>query len=349
MEPVSLEPIIVTRQPFNAGTPLPALISHQTPLELVYVRNHFDTPRVDPAEWALAVVGSVDRPLSLTLDEIRERPASTLEMVLECAGNGRTSMRPVPAGTPWDFNAVSRVSFTGIPLHTLLEEAGIHEQAVEVIFSGADRGEVEPGREERYVRSLPLAIALKPNTLAAWEMNSQPLTAEHGYPLRLVVPGLYGMASVKWLQEIAVVEEPFQGFFQSEHYVYKGEAGTREGEPVKDIRVRSLITRPADGEALTLGKIRVHGIAWTGQGEITRVQLSLDGGESWSETDLARKSPQYGGREWRFDWEPASAGVYTLFSRATDSDGNTQPLSQRWNRLGYGNNGVQSVTVVILG
>lgn len=188
---------------------------------------------------------------------------------------------------------------------------------------------------------------MKPDILLAWEMNGQPLSPEHGFPLRLVVPGWYGMASVKWLNEIKLVEEPFKGFFQNEHYVYTEEEGTAEGEPVRHIRVRSLILKPQTCMEFERKLIEIAGIAYSGEGKITRVELNFDAGKSWEPARLEEQSSAYAAQRWSLSWIPDQPGVYNILSRATDDVGNTQPLDQRWNRLGYGNNGVQEVIITI--
>ncbi len=188
----------VTDMPFNAETPLSALLDEVTDSELVYIRNHFEAPNIEAADWSLQVGGSVDFPQTLSLSDIRALPLKTLTMTLECAGNGRVSMDPAPPGTPWGYGAVSIVEFAGTSLSNLLDLAGVLEGAVEVVFHGADKGEAMPGRTEQYIRSLPLEVALQRDVILAWEMNGKQLSVNHGFPLRLVVPGWYGMASVKW-------------------------------------------------------------------------------------------------------------------------------------------------------
>ena len=338
----------VTPNPYNAGTPFSALMSDLTAAELVYVRNHFPVPEIDPVSWRLTIRGTAEQSLSLSLSEIQSRPQTTLRMALECAGNGRKSMEPMPGGTPWDYNAVSIVEFTGTPLFSLLEEVGIQETAREVVFVGSDKGEIKQGREEDYTRSLPLDKAMKPDILLAWGMNGTTLSLEHGFPIRLVVPGWYGMASVKWLKEIKLVEEPFTGYFQNEHYVYAEEEGIEDGEPVREIRVRSLILKPEVGMEVERGVIEIVGLSFSGEGEITKVELSFDTGNSWVSAELEEPSSTYAAQKWSYDWVPDESGVYYLLSRATDDAGNTQPTKQRWNRLGYGNNGVHEIKITIL-
>lgn len=337
-----------TQHPYNAETPMSALIEEVTPTDLVYVRNHFDTPRLDAAEWSLDVMGSVERPISVSYADIQGLPTRTLEVALECAGNGRRLMDPEPKGTPWGYGAVSIVQFTGTPLLNVLNKASIAGDVVEAVFEGADRGEVEPGRVESFTRSLPIDVALDSDTLLTWGMNGQPLSPEHGYPLRLVVPGWYGMASVKWLKRVTLLAKSFRGFFQNEHYVYLDEEGAQSGAPVRHIRTRSLILSPTTETVLRKGEpVTVLGIAWSGLGAIARVEFSADGGHNWTVADLDPSSSAYGVQRWRYRWKPEKIGSYTLATRGIDSLGNSQPSLQRWNRLGYGNNGPQAVVVAV--
>ena len=335
---------IVTGEPLNAETPLPALLETETPAGLVFVRSHFALPRAD-RDRRLEVRGAVGSPLSIPVHEIRSLPARTVHVTLECAGNGRTSMRPVPAGTPWGHGALSAVRVTGTPLHHVLDRTRVSATAVEALFVGADRGEVAPGRIEPFARSLPIEAALDPETLLVWEMGGEPLSHDHGHPLRLVVPGWYGVASVKWLQEVQILERPFEGFFQRDHYVFSGDKGTPEGEPVRRIRTRSLILDPVDGATVRRGAIEVRGAAWTGLGEIERVEVRA-GGADWSVVDLERAPSRYGMCRWRFVWNADAPGRHALACRATDSSGRTQPET-RWNRLGYGNDAPHTITVEV--
>ena len=344
----SLQLVPVTEDPYNAETPLSALADEVTSSDLVYVRDHFDIPQLDEARWSLDVNGAVEKPFSISYAEIQTLETKTLALTLECAGNARLQMDPLPKGTLWGYGAVSIVEFTGTPLVNVLKMVDISDRAVEVLFRGADRGDVKPGRNESYARSLNLDMALNLDTLLAWEMNGKPLSPEHGYPMRLVVPGWYGMASVKWLAEVTFLTEPFNGFFQKEHYVYLDEEGTQDGDPVQHIRTRSLIVSPGDGTVLSKGAAEViEGIAWSGYGSITQVDVSVDGGDQWLEVELGPPSTSHGVQRWRFKWLPQIPGEYTLLSRATDAVGNVQPESQISNRLGYGNNGPQAVVVSV--
>lgn len=344
----SLQLVPVTEDPYNAETPLSALLEDVTPLDLVYVRNHFHVPQLDVTKWSLAVNGAVASPISISYAEIQELSTKTLTVALECAGNGRKIMDPVPRGTAWGYGAVSIVEFTGTPVSYVLRKAGIADGVVEVAFHGADRGEVEPSRIEHFVRSLPLEVALNSDTLLVWKINGQPLTPQHGFPVRLVVPGWYGMASVKWLRQVTVLTEPYSGFFQNEHYVYLDEEGTPQGDPVRRMRARSLIVSPGDGAVLRNREVEVVGIAWSGHGAIAQVEVSVDGGAHWWAAELDPPTAPYGVQQWRYEWRPELPGSRTLVSRAIDLLGNSQPASQRRNRLGYGNNGPHAIVVSVI-
>ncbi len=340
---------LVTREedPYNGGTPMEALADPVTPTGSFYVRNHFPVPDIDPGRWRLRVAGEVAEPLELSLDDLRALPVRSLFVTLECAGNGRRAMDPVPGGTPWEFDAVSTAEFTGTPLYRVLDRAGVSPEAVEIVFTGADRGEVADGRETAFERSLPVATARDPDVLLAWEMNGRPLSPDHGRPVRLVVPAWYGMASVKWLVGVRASVEPFRGWFQAERYVYRGGAGRPDGTPLAYKRVRAAIARPADGARLERGPVEVAGTAWSGGVAIERVELSADGGESWEDARLGEPAGRHAAPPWRWNWEPSRSGRHVLVARATDAAGETQPLEPLWNAQGYGNNAAQRVAIDI--
>lgn len=338
---------IISRDPLNAGTPLAALRTAVTPSELVYIRSHFAAPELSPEQWALKLSGRFRSTMSWTLEQLQKLPAIRLRMVLECAGNSRTEMSPLPPGVPWRHNAVSIVEFTGASLSSLLAAAGLEGNTRYLSFQGADRGEVMPGRTERFVRGLNLETITRTEPLLAWEMNRQPLTLDHGAPLRLVVPGWYGMASVKWLREIIAQEEPVQAYFQTEHYLYDGEKGTPDGTAVTAIRVRSFIATPTDGATVPGKELTIAGIAWSAGTPIAGVAVSVDGGGEWISAELSRPECRYDATRWQLAWIPPGPGRFRIMVRATDSEGETQPLIPRWNRQGYGNNGVHQITVTV--
>lgn len=330
--------------PYNAGTPMAALSEPIVPTGLFYVRNHYPVPELDAAVWRLAVGGDVERPLTLSLADLMALPPRTLAVTLECAGNGRTSMRPRPGGTPWAFDAVSTARFTGTSLAHVLEAAGVRKGAVEILFEGADGDPAEDGADRApFARSLPLEEARDPDTLLAWQMNGAPLPAEHGHPVRLVVPRWYAVASVKWLTRIVALDVPFRGHWQSTKYVYDGMEGVPDGTPVTAMRVRAAIARPVDAAKVPEGPVEVEGTAWSGSGPIRKVEVRVDGGE-WVEAALGEPAGRHGATPWTWTWR-ARKGKHAIEARATDGTGAAQPLEPVWNEHGYGNNVVQRVTV----
>jgi sulfane dehydrogenase subunit SoxC len=332
----------------NHGLPLEVLREPITPIGLHYLLIHYDIPAVDADTFRLEVQGAVERPLSLSLDDLRARERATRPITFECAGNGRALLSPRPVSQPWLSEAVGTAEWGGTPLGPLLEEAGPLESAVEAVFTGLDSG-VEGGVFQHYQRALPLAEAER--GLLAYEMNGGPLPPQHGFPLRLVVPGWYGMTNVKWLTAITVLEEPFQGFQQSVAYRMYGEDG-EPGEPLTRMMPRSLMVPPGVPDFMTRerhlepGPVTLRGRAWSGWGRIAAVAVSTDGGASFGEAELDEPVGEAAWRGWRFDWD-APEGEHVLFSRATDAAGNTQPLEPPWNLKGYANNAVERVRVVV--
>ncbi len=339
--------ITIEENPYNAETPMRELSRILTPTELFYVRSHFDIPDLDPAAHRLQIEGAVSVPLNLGLKEIQDLPSRSVTATLECAGNGRIGLEPKVPGVRWAFGATGTAHFTGASLHHLLDRAGIQDAAVEALFIGADRGEVEPGRTVAFERSLPMSLTRHADTLLAWEMNGEPLTRLHGSPLRLVVPRWYAVASVKWLTRIRILTQPFQGHYQTEKYLYEREKGTADKTPVTTMRVRAVIARPAEGEVVPGEGVEIAGMAWAGEAPIRKVEVSVDGGRSWSESILGASPSEYSWTPWRLSWSPASPGEHLLVARATDAAGHAQPLGQSWNAQGYGNNVVHQVRVKV--
>lgn len=334
--------------PLNREMPLGSLADPITPTARFYRRSNFAVPRLDAGTWRLRVEGEVARPLSIPLSRLAALPRETVAVTLECAGNGRSLMDPVPPGTPWGLGAVSTAEFTGVRLRDVLALAGPTPAAVEVLFEGADRGRADPGEEEApFARSLPVDAAGE-DALLAWGMNGAPLPAEHGFPLRLVVPGWYGMASVKWLVAVRVLAAPYRGAFQTDRYVYRGEAGTPPETPVTRMRVRSLIASPSDGAAVPLGPVDVLGAAWSGYAPVERVDVSFDGGASWAAAALGTPPSPHAATPWRLAWLPPRRGEYRLAARATDAAGNVQPAEPVANALGYGNNCIQRLRLSVV-
>ncbi|MBD0348611.1 MAG: sulfite oxidase [Thermoleophilia bacterium] len=337
----------------NHGLPLEALCYPITPVGLHYLLVHYDVPVVDEATWRLQIGGRVERSLSLSLDDVRARPAVEAAVTLECAGNGRARLTPRPISQPWLSEAVATARWRGTRLAPLLEEVGLAPEAVEIVFSGLDRG-IEGGEEQRYRRSLGLHDALMPDVLLAYEMNGRPLPPQHGFPLRLLVPGWYGMASVKWLADIEVVDQPFHGYQMVTSYRFREEED-EEGEPVTRMQPRALLAPPGIPDFFTrertvpLGRVELEGRAWSGWAPIAGVQVSADGGSTWWDAELVRDlDSRWAWVGWRATWQPRVPGAYELCCRARDEAGNEQPLETRWNLGGYANNGVQRVPVNVV-
>jgi len=335
----------------NHGMPLEALRSEITPAGLHYLLIHYDVPFLDPADWALAFEG-FDRPLRLTVDDLRARPRVTVPVTLECAGNGRAMFDTRPLSQPWLREAVGTAAWTGTPLAPLLRDAGIPDGTVEVAFAGSDRG-VEDGEEQAYERALSLEDATRDEVMVAYEMNGQPLLPQHGAPARLVVPGFYGMAHVKWLARIAALPRPFDGYQNIVAYRMRT-APDETGTPLSRIRVKSLMvppgvpTFPERDRIVRAGHVGLEGRAWSGSAAIERVQVSLDGCSSWHDATVDLAPAPHAWQRWTFDWT-ATPGLHDLACRATDATGATQPLEPEPNLGGYANNAVHRVRVTVPG
>jgi len=348
-EAISLDELRLAAR--NHGMPLEALRYDVTPVGLHYLLTHYDMPYLDPAAWRLRIDGAVDRPASLDLAALVARPSVTARVTLECAGNGRARLLPRPISQPWLDEAVGTAEWTGTPLAPLLRAAALRDEALDVVFTGADHG-VERGIEQDYERGLPLAEALSEDVLLVHTMNGQPLPPQHGAPLRLLVPGWYGMAQVKWLTRISVRNTPFDGFQNATAYRIKQTAG-EDGEPVTRIRPRALLQPPGFPDFQTRTRIvdrgvhKLTGRAWSGWAPIARVEVSADGAATWSDAVLGPEPERYAWRSWRWTWVAETPGRSDLCARATDAAGNVQPVEAPWNRQGMASNHTQRVTVVV--
>ncbi|HVD48275.1 MAG TPA: sulfite oxidase [Candidatus Limnocylindria bacterium] len=334
----------------NHSLPLEALRYDLTPVGMHYLLIHWDIPQVDVDSWRLEVGGSVQKRRTLTLDDLKRMPRVSAQVTLECAGNGRARFSPRPISQPWLFEAVGNAEWTGTPLRHLLEASGPFASAVDVVFTGLDRG-VQGGIEQDYERSLSVAEAGRDEVLLAYEMNGQPLTPQHGFPLRLVVPGWYGMTHVKWLRSITLVDAPFRGYQQEPAY-HLASSDEDPGVPVTRILPRSLMVPPGIPDFmsriryLSPGDYTLQGRAWSGHGAISHVQVSIDGGKTWDDAELGSAAAEFAWRSWRYEWH-AEAGEHELCCRAADAAGNVQPLTTTWNAQGMCNNAVQRVKVVV--
>ncbi len=332
------ELVYLSREPLNAETPLERQVGVVTPASRHYVRDHFAIPR---APERLAIDGAVRTPLHLDVDDLRSLPVRSLIVTLECAGNGRAFLDPPAAGEQWRTGAVSTAEWTGASLRTVLEMAGPLASAVEVVCVGADSGaSADAGARIAYERSLPLADAMREDVLLVYAMNGDELPLEHGAPLRLLVPGWYGMASVKWLARLRLVERSFEGFFQTKRYV----VGER---PLREIAPRAVIAWPRDDERLPARPFVVRGYAWSGRGSLARVDVSADGGRSWRDATLEDALSPYAWRPWHASVAPGASGQLVVMARAVTTGGDAQPLAEVRNELGYANNAVRPVRLEI--
>ncbi len=335
----------------NHSMPLEALRYHPTPAGLHYLLTHYDIPFLDDASFRVRVGGRVERALDLGMDDLRTRPSVTLPVTFECAGNGRARMDPRPVSQPWLDEAVGTAEWTGTPLAPLLREAGLRDDALQVVFTGVDHG-MEFGTEQDYARALPLAEALADDVLLAYGMNGQPLLPQHGAPLRVVVPGWYGMTQVKWLAGIEVIDHVFAGFHNASAYRLKQQAD-EVGEPVTRIAPRALMVPPGFPDFMSrtrvveVGKHELVGRAWSGWAPVSRVQVSTDDGTSWTDAELDEPVGRWAWRGWRCRWAATTPGTYALRVRADDAAGNAQPLEHSWNRQGLSNTSAQRVEVVV--
>jgi DMSO/TMAO reductase YedYZ molybdopterin-dependent catalytic subunit len=335
----------------NHSMPLEALRYGITPLGMHYLLTHFDIPFVDSSTWELAVGGHVRKTIRLNLDQIKARPSTTLAVTLECAGNGRARLSPRPMSQPWLGEAVGTAEWTGTRLGPILAEAGLREGAREIVFTGLDRG-VQRGIDQQYERSLTPADAMREEVLLAYAINGQPLPPQHGFPLRLIVPGWYGMTHVKWLRSITVLVRPFDGYQQTPAYHFRRVEG-ETGEPVTRILPRALMVPPGVPEFMSRTRyvepamVVVDGRAWSGRAPGTKVEFSFDGGASWADCSLGEPVSAYAWRPWSITWDATRPGEYELCVRATDGGGNVQPTEQSWNLEGVMNNAVQRLSVIV--
>jgi DMSO/TMAO reductase YedYZ molybdopterin-dependent catalytic subunit len=345
--------IVRSEEPLNLEMPFEKLDGFITPTEAFYVRTHFPIPKIDKNKWRLRVEGEVKKPFELGYDELLKLESRKIPVTLECAGNNRNFLEPKVKGVQWGLGAVGNAEWTGVPLSILLDRAGVNSDAGEVILEGADGGKLEdpksPAGELRFARSIPLTKA-RADVLLAYKMNEVDLPAQHGFPLRAIVPGWYAMASIKWLQRIIVTNKPFNGYYQTRDYAY----WKRRGEiadlvPLSEIAIKAEIARPAQGEIVsTNSKVRIHGAAWTSDDEITKVEVSTDGGSVWSEAKLIGAAKRNAWRLWEFDWKtPAKPGKQKLIARATDSQGRTQPIERDPDRGTYMINHLLPTTVEV--
>lgn len=330
--------IYLGREPLNAELRPERITELITPAGQHYVRDHFAIPA---APDHLEIDGLVEAPTRLALADLQAMPARTLTVTLECAGNGRAFLDPPAPGEQWRLGAVGTAEWTGVPLRTVLERARPRTETIELLFVGADRGTPkDAGREIAFERSMPIADAMSDGPLLAYAMNGAPLAPEHGAPLRLVVPGWYGMASVKWLAHIRAIARAFGGFYQRDRYII-------DGRPLRAIAPRALITSPADGARLPRRPFVVRGRAWSGRSAVESVEVSSDGGYGWHPAALEAPVSPFAWRAWSITIDPGERRELAVLAYASTADGEQQPLAQVRNDLGYANNAARPIRVVL--
>jgi sulfite oxidase len=331
-------------------TPVEYFNTWLTPTEHFFVRNHMHAPSsLDLAEWKLSIAGEVEKPYTLTLAELSKLEKHSVVNTLECAGNGRAYHNPKVPGVQWQKGAVGTGRFTGVRLRTLLERAGVKATGRHVMFRGLDE---VPGKVPPFIRSIPMEKAMDADTLVATHMNNAALAKHHGFPARALVPGWIGAASCKWLSEIKVLDKEFEGNFMSPGYrmpnlpVKPGEAVKPEDtHPVTALSVKSLISSPADGSTLKSRFVNVQGVAWAGEADVVRLEVSVDGDASWQNAQLTGEKAHYAWRLWSLKWKVPAAGDFVISARATDTQGRVQPTTPVWNPSGYLSNAIDQVRI----
>lgn len=342
--------IIRSVRPPDFETPVALLDTFITPNDAFYVRSHLPIPaQTDAATWALKIGGEVNSPGSLSVDEIKKLPAVTVTVTLECAGNGRAFFQPSVAGIQWEKGAVSTARFTGARMADVLKKFRVKTTGLNVEMHAADR---PPGTMPAFVRQVPMAKAMHPDTLIAYDMNGQPIPLVHGAPLRAIIPGWEGAYSIKWLNALNVIAKDSDSFWVATGYRYPtrriapgAAVDAKDMAPLTGLVVKSLITTPSDGAAVATGKVAVGGFAWAGENDITMVDVSTDNGATWQPARLTGEQAKYTWRRFEFEFNAARPQSYLILSRATDSRGNVQPAVSQWNPSGYLWNQYDSVRI----
>ncbi|GAC1515941.1 MAG: sulfite oxidase [Gemmatimonadaceae bacterium] len=329
--------VIRNTRALDAEAPLGALTSYQTAPEHFFVRSHFGAPSQLPLAWTLTIDGEVGRVMTMTLDDIRAMGGNTRVVTLECAGNGRAIFQLTnTSGVQWERGAVSTAEWTGVPLGALLDRAKPRSSAQHFWMGALDRAPLP--QVPVFLRSIPRATAVD-DAFVAYEMNGKPIPLLHGGPLRLIVPGWFGMASTKWLTTIHARAAESDNNFMAKGYRYGDQS------PVTVMRVKSVITSPREGERVRGSTLVAKGQAWTGAGSggVRGVDVSSDGGRSWHAARLVGPDHPGAWRSWEARLALASSGPQTLLARATDGRGGVQPLTAAPNPGGYGNNSMHEV------
>jgi DMSO/TMAO reductase YedYZ molybdopterin-dependent catalytic subunit len=334
--------IVRSSRPLNLEARLADLTDYYTPESTFFVRNNYDASPIDPAQWSLKIEGEVDNPVVLHMDDLRRLPVITQDVTLECAGNGRSFHRPRASGIQWEHGAVGTQQFKGASLADVLALAKPRPSARHVAFDGSDKPPTPQAPD--FIRSVPMWKAMAPHTMVAWEMGGQPIPHLHGGPVRVVVPGFVGSASIKWLERIMALTQEFSGFYMKSNYRAPRVDNDKDLYSLQSLEVKSIIVGPVEGAKLAAGLVTVWGWAWAGEGELTGLDVSIDGGKAWMPGAFVETWDRYSWRRWQYTWD-AKPGSHTIMARATDSLGRVQPTSRAFNRLGYRWNVIHAVKV----
>ena len=343
-----------SERPLTASATAEYLSDDITPTNRVFIRNNLFTPQFEEASFAVEIRGLVDKPLKLTVADLKRMfsSASTVAM-LECAGAGRTAFNPVPRGTLWPpTGGMSCPKWHGVRLADVLKAAGVKSGAAHVSFTGADFGVLPT--IPKVARSVPLAKAMEEHSMIVFGMNDGPLPAVHGAPMRVLIPGWAGSASVKWVTSIEVLDAPLKGTYMDSSYriprtpVAPGSAMPADAVSTEGWPIKSMITNPAPNEKFKLGKpVLIAGHAWVAEADIARVEVSFNEGRSWQSAQLNAQAAKYAWQTFSYAFNPRGPGFVTLLARATDSNGNMQPIVTPWNPLGYYWNGIHRVGFMV--
>jgi len=334
--------IVRSPRPVNLETRLADLTDYHTPESLFFVRNNYDAPPVDAAQWSLKLEGELDNPVVLRLDDLRKLPVFSQDVTLECAGNGRSFHQPRASGIQWEYGAVGTQRFTGVRLADVLALARLRPSARHIAFDGVDKPPTPQAPD--FIRSVPRWKAEEGHTMLAWEMGSRPIPHLHGGPVRVIVPGFVGSASMKWVERIMALTEEFNGFYMKSNYTAPRVDNDKEVYSLQSLEVKSIIVSPANGAKVAPGRLTAWGWAWSGEGDLTGIDVSTDGGKAWTPGTFTGDWHRYSWRKWEYSWNAAS-GPTTIMARATDSLGRVQPTSRAFNRLGYRWNVIHAITI----
>ena len=334
--------IVRSPRPVNLETPLRELTAYHTPEDVFFVRNNYDTGPIDPAQWSVKIDGEVDNPMVLRLDDLKKLGTIGQDVMLECAGNGRAFHNPRASGIQWEYGAVGNQAWKGVRLADVLALARPRATGRHVAFDGADKPPTPQAPD--FIRSVPMWKAMSPHTMLAFEMAGKPVPHLHGGPVRALVPGFVGSASIKWLERIMVLPDEFDGFYMKSNYTAPRADNDKDVYSLQSLEVKSVIVSPSEGAKLAAGRTSLWGWAWAGEGELTGIDVSTDGGQTWRAGRFVGPWDRYSWRKWEADWD-AVAGGHTLMARATDSLGRIQPTARAFNRLGYRWNVIHAIRV----